>query len=130
MRLATVRKPAYTFPGGEPRIKETIASRAILIFWKEPRMCIFLCEISWRVLAVGNRNTSPYARICENDASAAGVFYGKFGLAVLTSDATLKIKGVSATCRPSYSRGGYVPMALERWSPWRVFTSFISNESR
>jgi len=46
MRLATVRKPAYTFPGGEPRINETIASRAILIFWKEPRICIFLCEVS------------------------------------------------------------------------------------
>jgi hypothetical protein len=42
MRVATVRKPAYTFPGGEPRIKETIASRAILIFWKEPRIWIFL----------------------------------------------------------------------------------------
>lgn len=32
MRLLTVLKPAYTFPGGEPRISETIASRAIFIF--------------------------------------------------------------------------------------------------
>lgn len=46
MRVATVRKPAYTFPGGEPRIKETIASRAILIFWNEPRICIFLRRMS------------------------------------------------------------------------------------
>jgi len=66
------------------------------------------------VIVVGNRNTSPYVRIGENDASAAGVFYGKFGLAILASDATLKNKGVSATCKPSQSRGGYVPMALER----------------
>jgi len=53
MRLATVRKPAYTFPGGEPRINETIASRAILIFWKEPRICIFLREISQHILGKG-----------------------------------------------------------------------------
>ena len=44
MRLATVRKPAYTFPGGEPRINETMASREILMLWKEPRMWIFLAK--------------------------------------------------------------------------------------
>ena len=27
-----------------------------------------------------------YGRICENDASPVGVFYGEFGLAILTSD--------------------------------------------
>jgi hypothetical protein len=37
-----VLRLAYTFPGGDPRIKETIASRAILIFWKEPSMWILL----------------------------------------------------------------------------------------
>ena len=48
IRLATVRRPAYTFPGGEPRMRETIASRAILMFWKEPRMWIFLSNKSLR----------------------------------------------------------------------------------
>jgi hypothetical protein len=38
IRLLTVLSPAYTLPGGEPKIKETTASRAILIFWKEPMM--------------------------------------------------------------------------------------------
>ena len=42
IRLATVRREAYTFPGGEPNISDTTASRAILMFWKEPKMCIFL----------------------------------------------------------------------------------------
>ena len=42
IRLLTVLNPAYTLPGGEPRIRDTIASRAILIFWNEPMMCIFL----------------------------------------------------------------------------------------
>jgi hypothetical protein len=33
-----------------------------------------------------------YSRISENDAGAAGIFYGKLCLAVLTGDATLKNK--------------------------------------
>lgn len=45
IRLLTVRKPAYTLPGGEPRMRETMASRAILIFWKEPKMWILLNQI-------------------------------------------------------------------------------------
>lgn len=39
-----VRRFAYTFPGGLPRIRATTASRAILIFWKDPRMWILLLE--------------------------------------------------------------------------------------
>lgn len=42
IRALTVRRPAYTFPGGEPRMRETIASRAILMFWNEPRIWILL----------------------------------------------------------------------------------------
>lgn len=42
IRLLTVRNPAYTLPGGDPKISETIASRAILIFWKEPMIWILL----------------------------------------------------------------------------------------
>lgn len=41
-RAPMVRKLAYTFPGGDPRMRETIASRAILIFWKDPRIWILL----------------------------------------------------------------------------------------
>jgi hypothetical protein len=33
-----------------------------------------------------------YSRISENDAGAAGIFYGKLCLAILTGDATLKNK--------------------------------------
>jgi len=36
IRLQTVLSPAYTFPGGDPRIRDTMASLAILMFWKEP----------------------------------------------------------------------------------------------
>jgi hypothetical protein len=57
---------------------------------------------------------SPYVRISENDASAAGIFYSKLSLAILTSDATLKNKGVSAIRKPSKNHGGYMPIALER----------------
>jgi len=32
MRLLTVRSPAYTLPGGDPRISDTIASLATLMF--------------------------------------------------------------------------------------------------
>lgn len=42
IRLLTVLNPAYTLPGGDPSIRDTIASRATLIFWKEPIICIFL----------------------------------------------------------------------------------------
>ena len=42
IRLLTVLNPAYTLPGGDPRMRDTIASRAILMFWNEPMMCIFL----------------------------------------------------------------------------------------
>jgi hypothetical protein len=49
----------------------------------------------------GQQEIRLYVRIGKNDASAAGVFYGKFGLAILTCDATLKNNGVSATCKPS-----------------------------
>ena len=38
----TVRRPAYTLPGGEPRMRETMASRATLMFWKEPMIWILL----------------------------------------------------------------------------------------
>lgn len=57
MRLATVLSPAYTFPGGEPSMRETMASRAILIFWNDPRMCIFLQDINHSVSQVGFRMT-------------------------------------------------------------------------
>lgn len=33
-----------------------------------------------------------YSRISENDAGAAGIFYGKLCLAILTGNATLKNK--------------------------------------
>jgi hypothetical protein len=33
-----------------------------------------------------------YSRISDNDAGAAGIFYGKLCLAILTGDATLKNK--------------------------------------
>jgi hypothetical protein len=33
-----------------------------------------------------------YSRISENDAGAAGIFYSKLCLAILTGDATLKNK--------------------------------------
>lgn len=42
MRELTVLNPAYTLPGGEPRMRETIASRAILMFWKDPMIWILL----------------------------------------------------------------------------------------
>ena len=42
IRLLTVLNPAYTLPGGDPSIRDTIASRATLIFWNEPIICIFL----------------------------------------------------------------------------------------
>ena len=42
IRPLTVLNPAYTLPGGDPSISDTIASRATLIFWKEPIICIFL----------------------------------------------------------------------------------------
>jgi len=79
------------------------------------------------VHTVNKKNVS--LRISENNASAAGIFYGELGLTVLTSDTTLK-KNVSQRYVSSQSHGRYVPMALERWSPWSVFTSLISNESR
>lgn len=44
IRELTVLKPAYTLPGGEPKISDTIASRAILMFWKEPIIWILLEE--------------------------------------------------------------------------------------
>lgn len=41
----TVLRPAYTLPGGEPRMRETIASRAIFMFWNEPMIWIFLYDV-------------------------------------------------------------------------------------
>jgi hypothetical protein len=84
---------------GEPRINETIASRAILIFWKEPRMWIFLWEVSCHVYVMDKKYVS--LRIGENDAGATGIFYGELGLAILTGDAALREKSMSAMCNPS-----------------------------
>ena len=50
---------------------------------------------------VNKKNVS--LRISENNASAAGIFYGELGLTVLTSDTTLKKKCVSAICELSKS---------------------------
>ena len=38
------------------------------------------------------KKNSFCSRIGENDAGAAGIFYGKLGLAILTGNATLKKK--------------------------------------
>ena len=43
-----------------------------------------------------------YSRISENDAGAAGIFYGKLCLAILTGDATLKNKAVSVIYNHQY----------------------------
>src|SRR6266702_536714 len=104
MRLATVRRPAYTFPGGEPRINETMASRAILMFWKEPRMWIFLRRKISGLYAMSQKDI--HGRIGQNDASAAGVFYGELGLAILTSDSALKryLSRARISLNPSWVR--------------------------
>jgi len=38
------------------------------------------------------KETSVNSRVSDNDASAAGIFYGELCLALLTGDATLKNK--------------------------------------
>ena len=90
MRLATVRNPAHTFPCGEPRINQAMASRAILMFGKN-QGCRFFWRRDCQVLYAMNWN-DIYGRICENDASPAGVFYG---LAILASDSAFLKRYIS-----------------------------------
>jgi hypothetical protein len=60
-----------------------------------------------------NENKNIYSRISDNDTGAAGIFYGKLCLAILTGDATFEKQSVSVIYNPSISRR-YVPIALER----------------
>jgi hypothetical protein len=85
IRLLTVRRPAYTLPGGEPRMSDTIASRAILMFWNEPRMWILLGAA--RQQGVAKDGETEGARVGEDDARAARVLDRELGLAVLAGDA-------------------------------------------
>jgi hypothetical protein len=79
-----VRRPEYTFPGGEPKIKDTIASRATFIFWKEPMIWIFLQECQ----DMSDVRQGHCLRIGEDYARSTGVFDREFSLTVLTCDAS------------------------------------------
>lgn len=130
MRLLTVRSPAYTLPGGDPRMSDTMASRAILMFWKEPIMWIFLRRVELGGMWGYNEIVVEHLRICKHDARSAGVFDREFGFAILACYATcLSQRGQ----RGAEERGvGWInaPIARDRWSPCKVFTSLISNVSR
>jgi hypothetical protein len=64
-------------------MSETIASRAILMFWKEPMMWILL-----RKGQTKNEYARECIRVCEDNARAAGILDGELCLAVLTGYAT------------------------------------------
>ena len=67
-------------PGGDPRMRETIASRAILMFCTDPKMWMFLYYQLLRDLR------SSSSRFCEDDTRSASVFDGEFDLSALTRD--------------------------------------------
>ena len=67
-------------------MRDTMASRAILMFWKEPRMWIFLDESLFQGFLSVEREDD--LRIGENDTRPARVLDGEFRLAVLTSNTT------------------------------------------
>jgi len=83
IRLLTVLSPAYTLPGGDPRIRETIASRATLIFWNEPMIWIFLEGID----KIGRVEVLEYIRVRKHNTCSTGIFNRKLGLPILACDA-------------------------------------------
>jgi hypothetical protein len=66
-------------------MSDTIASRAILMFWNEPRMWILLGAA--RQQGVAKDGETEGARVGEDDARAARVLDRELGLAVLAGDA-------------------------------------------
>lgn len=87
IRLLTVRRPAYTFPGGDPKIRDTIASRAILIFWKDPSMCIFLGEEECLVNEPMRMSISN-SRVSKNNTGSTRIFDCELRFAILSCNAT------------------------------------------
>ena len=67
-------------PGGDPRMRETIASRAILMFCTDPKIWMFL----YYQLLPDLRSSS--SRFCEDNTRSAGVLNGEFDLSALTGD--------------------------------------------
>ena len=67
-------------------MRETIASRAILIFWKEPMMCILLEEYDSQCMIKRPRAIS--SRVCKDDTRPAGILNGKLCFAVFAGDTT------------------------------------------
>jgi hypothetical protein len=123
IRLLTVLSPAYTLPGGEPSISDTMASRAILIFWNEPMMWILLKD-NWEV---GFRWAGKDARVGKDNTSSTGIFNREFGFSILTCYTAC---GAGQQAELWNGVHAYLPIARDRWSPCRVFTSLISKESR
>jgi len=67
-------------------MRETIASRAILIFWKEPMMCILLEGYDSQCIIKRPRAIS--SRVCKDDTRPAGILNGKLCFTVFAGDTT------------------------------------------
>jgi len=67
-------------------MRETIASRAILIFWKDPIMWIFLEEDDDQCMM--KRQKDIGSRVCEDNTCPARILNGELCFAVLACDTT------------------------------------------
>lgn len=68
-------------------MSETMASRAILMFWNEPKIWILLVQCQY---PPNELSVTENVRVGEYYTSTTGIFNREFGFAILTSYATCK----------------------------------------